>query len=199
MKLPLLFAVAVWSLICLGMIALTTLPAHSHSSNRNNPPQAYVPDIVYALPQGHPHYNQGRHYNDDYSQPKVQAPADYKPWTADPLYQQELNLAIRQSALKQRQLKEKYTADMARLDAQRMQNANSHLSSLERLSERDNRRYTDYGTIASRQVARDADYRARVSQLKMSLETSQLHEQQSLARKISSLDESYARKWQGRR
>ena len=209
MKLPLLFAVAVWSLICLGMIALTTLPAHSYSPNRNNhPPQAYVPDTAYALPQNHPdmrgqgghyngsHYNNGNHYQ---PQPQVQHPANYKPWTADPLYQQELNLIIRQSALKQRQLKERYTADMARLDAQRMQNTNSHISSLERLSERDNRRYTDYGTIASRQVARDADYRSRVAQVKMTLETNQLREQQNLTLKISSLDETYGRKWGSRR
>ena len=204
MKLPLLFAVAIWSLICLGMIALTTLPAHSYSPNKNNPPpQAYVPDTAYALPQGQGHPGagvQGGHYNNNRGQqPQMQAPANYKPWTSDQLYQQELNLIIRQSALKQRQLKEKYTADMARLDAQRMQNANSHISSLERLSERESRRYTDYGTIASRQVARDADYRARVSQVKMTLETNQLREQQNLTRAISKLDETYSRIWNQRR
>lgn len=203
MKLPLLFAVAIWSLICLGMIALTTLPAHSHSPGRNDRLQAYIPETVYALPQNHADMRgQGSRYNNHdnnnnagRSLPQLQYPADHKPWTADPLYQQELNLIIRQSALKQRQYKERYTADMARLDAQRMQNANSHLSSLERLGERDNRRYTDYGTIASRQVARDADYRSRVAQVKMTLETNQLREQQNLTRRISTLDEAYARKW----
>ena len=200
MKLPLLFAVAVWSLICLGMIALTTLPAHSHSSNRNNPPQAYVPDTAYALPQNHPDMRGSQHnMRGEQNRRDIYNNPNYKPWTADPLYQQELNLIIRQSALKQRQYQERAKADMARLDAQRMQNANSHLSSLERLGERDNRRYTDYGAIASRQVARDADYRSRAVQIQMTLESNQLREQQNLTRKISTLDQTYARKWGQRR
>ena len=192
MKAPLFFAVAIWSLICLGMIALTALPAHSYSPKKNNPSEAYVPDTAYALPQQQPDMRGGQPM---YQQPHAQQPANHKPWTSDPLYQQELNLIIRQSSLKQQQYQEKAKASMARLDAQRMQNASSNLNALERLNDRDNRRYTDYGTLASRQAARDADHRARVAQVKMTLETSQMREQQDLTRKISNLDESYARKW----
>ncbi len=196
MKIPLFFVVAIWSLICLGMMALTALPAHSHSPNRNNSyPDAYVPDTAYALPQPDMRGGRGGGHTARHG---AHVDHNYKSWTADPLYQQELNLIIRQSALKQRQYQEKARADMARLDAQRMQNSNSNLSALERLSDRDNRRYTDYGAIASRQAVRDADYRSRVTQIQLTLETNQLREQQDLTRRISALDENYSRKWDRR-
>lgn len=199
MKIPLFFVVAIWSLICVGMMAMTALPAHSYSPNRNNPSEAYVPDTAYALPQGHHPDMRGGQGSGYANPPDHHHNYNYKPWTADPLYQQELNLMIRQSALKQRQYQEKAKADMARLDAQRMQNSNSNLSALERLSDRDNRRYTDYGAIASRQAVRDADYRSRVTQIQLTLETNQLREQQDLTRRISALDENYSRKWDQRR
>lgn len=181
MRMPILIAVAGWLLVCAGMLVLSYAPAHSKVGSRGD---AYIPDIAHALPETG---------TAALPQPQRVVPANLKPWQNDPMYQQELNLLIRQSALRQRQLQERAEADKARLNAQRMQNTNSHLSALERLGDRDNRRYTDYGDIASRQAAREADYRARASQIAMTLETGQLREQQDLLRKISSLDNQYAR------
>lgn len=220
MKFPLLMAVTGWSLLCMGMIALTASPAHSHDHHKNNPPRgAYITGPAYALPKGHPlppaaHNGKGHinsngkhkghdHYAHDHKGhnqyghnvfPFNQG-RDYKPWTSDRAYQQALNNLIRESALKQRQLREKANADRARIEAQRMQHASSHLSSLERLRDRDKHRYSDYAQLASRQTARDADIRARLNQIETNLEIQQMREKQALNQRIAALDDKYAARW----
>jgi hypothetical protein len=235
MKFPLFIAVTGWSLLCVGMIALSASPAHSYDHRKNNPPpQAYVTGPAYAMPKGHPPAHalqkgkghaasKGKHKGHDH---KFHAPKghnqhgyhnypqgknsygyfpfnntgrDFKPWSSDRSYQNALNTLIRESNLKQRQLREKAKADRARTEAQRMQHASSHWSSLERLNDRDKRRYSDYATLASRQNVRDADIRARLNQIDTNLEIQQLREQQALSRKIASLDDKYAARWQKKR
>lgn len=187
MKKPLFLLVVLWTLVCAGMILWSVSPAQSHSPQRG---EAYVTDTAYALPQT------GRGYASPQAH-HTYAPAHIAPrrlWENDPSYQRELNMLIRESALRQRQLKQKAEADISRLDAQRMETINRHIASLERLNDSRNSRYTDYSTLASRQNARDADYRARLSQIKSTLELQQLREQNDLQKRILALDDGYARK-----
>lgn len=187
MKKPLFLLVVLWTLVCAGMILWSVSPAQSHPPQRG---EAYVTGTAYALPQT------GRGYASP--QPHhAYAPVQVAPrrlWENDPSYQRELNMLIRESALRQRQLKQKAEADISRLDAQRMETINRHIASLERLNDSRNNRYTDYSTLASRQNAREADYRARLSQIKSTLELQQLREQNDLQKRILALDEGYARK-----
>lgn len=191
MKKPLFLAVAIWSLVCTVMMCWSASPAHSHNPRMA---EAYVTDTAYALPApqaGQPQRAAPRmHIRQQHYSPA----APYRPWEADAGYQQELNLLIRESALRQRQYRQRAEADLSRLEAQRVENTNRHLASMERLGERKNKSYTDYSTLASRHNAQQADYRARASQINMTLETSQLREQGDLRRKIRALDDSYARR-----
>lgn len=201
MKKPLFLLVVLWTLVCAGMILWSVSPAQSHPPQRGD---AYVTDTAYALPRG-----ADNRYHQQYSLPQTgrgyaspqphhtYAPVQVAPrrlWENDPSYQRELNMLIRESALRQRQLKQKAEADISRLDAQRMETINRHIASLERLNDSRNSRYTDYSTLASRQNAREADYRARLSQIKSTLELQQLREQNDLQKRILALDEGYARK-----
>lgn len=189
MKKPLFFMVILWALICACMTLWSVAPAHSHTPQRGD---AYVTDTAYALPQ-HSQENRGynaappHHYRDYQVNPK-------RLWENDQSYQRDLNMLIRESAIRQRQYREKAQADISRLEAQRIENTNRHLSSLERLGDSRNSRYTDYSTLASRQNAREADYRARLSQIKSALELQQLREQNDLQKRIIALDDAYARK-----
>lgn len=187
MKKPLFLLVVLWTLVCAGMILWSVSPAQSHPPQRG---EAYVTDTAYALPQT------GRGYASPQAH-HTYAPVQVAPrrlWENDPSYQRELNMLIRESALRQRQLKQKAEADISRLDAQRIESLNRHIASLERLNDSRNNRYTDYSTLASRQNAREADYRARLSQIKSTLELQQLREQNDLQKRILALDEGYARK-----
>lgn len=189
MKKPLFFVVLLWSLLCAGMTLWAIAPAHGQTP-RNGEGAAYVTDTAYAVPRTErlapSPAMQAR------SVPSAVALA--KPWEGDPRYQEELNMLIRESALRQRQYRERAQAEMSRLDAQRVNNLNSHLSSVERLGQRKNTHYTEYTTLASRHNAREADIRARMSQVRMTLETNQLREQHDLSRRIRALDDSYARR-----
>jgi len=199
MKKPLFLLVVLWTLVCACMTLWSVSPAYSHPPQRGD---AYVTDTAYALPRGADnryHYQvpqTGRGYASP--QPhRTYAPVDTAPrrlWENDQSYQRELNMLIRESALRQRQLKQKAEADISRLEAQRIETINRHMASLERLNDSRNSRYTDYSTLASRQNARDADYRARLSQIKSTLELQQLREQNDLQKRILALDEGYARK-----
>lgn len=184
MKKPLLFAVALWSLVCLGMTCWAAGAAEGHNPRDA---EAYITDTAYALPA----MPQQQAVRPVYPQATT---LPLRPWEADQGYQQELNLLIRESALRQRQYRERAEADLSRLEAQRIENINRHLASMERLGDRKNTSYTEYSTLASRHNSREADYRARASQIKMTLETSQLREQTDLSRRIRSLDDSYARR-----
>jgi hypothetical protein len=178
MKKPLIFVVALWSLVCVGMICWAAGPARGHNPRCA---EAYVTDTAYALPQA----QQRRTESPAPHQPQRYTPpsAAMRPWEADQGYQQELNLLIRESALRQRQYRLRAEADLSRLDAQRVENANRHLASMERLGDRRNKSYTDYSTLASRHNAQQADYRGRASQINITLETSQLREQGDLSRR----------------
>ncbi|HCS22371.1 MAG TPA: hypothetical protein PLW48_06540 [Alphaproteobacteria bacterium] len=189
MKKPLFFMVILWALVCACMTLWSVAPAHSHTPQRGD---AYVTDTAYALPRN-------SHENRGYSAPQPQHYRDYSAnpkrlWENDQSYQRDLNMLVRESAIRQRQYREKAQADISRLEAQRIENTNRHLSSLERLGDSRNTRYTDYSTLASRQNAREADYRARLSQIKSALELQQLREQNDLQKRIIALDDAYARK-----
>lgn len=208
MKKSLFIAVGLWTLLCLGM-SLWAVPAHSQV--RDGRGDAYIPDKAYALPapsaqhmpapqvnRGNPqHYQQNnQQYNNTaqaYRQAQILQQAPQRPWERDYSYQQELNMLVRESALRQRQLRQRADADISRLEAQRVENANRHLSSLERLGDRKNTSYTEYSTLASRQNATAADFRARSSQIKMNLESAQMREQNDLTRRIKALDDRFAR------
>lgn len=186
MKKPLFFMVILWALVCACMTLWSVAPAHSHSPQRGD---AYVTDTAYALPH---HSHQSRDYRAP--QPQYYQGNPKRLWENDQSYQRDLNMLVRESAIRQRQYREKAQADISRLDAQRIENTNRHLSSLERLGDSRNTRYTDYSTLASRQNAREADYRARLSQIKSTLELQQLREQNDLQKRIIALDDAYARK-----
>ena len=215
MKKSLFIAVGLWMLLCLGMSLWAITPAHSQGMRGDAPAghvrgDAYVPDTAYALPapsvkpmpapQGnHSRSGGGQAYqqhNDQYHarrQAQNLQHAPYRPWEKDYHYQQELSMLVRESALRQRQLRQRADADLSRLEAQRIENANRHLSSLERLGDRKNSSYTEYSTLASRQNATAADFRARSGQIKMNLESAQLREQNDLNRRIKALDDRFAR------
>lgn len=199
MKKPLFLLVVLWTLVCACMTLWSVSPAYSHPPQRGD---AYVTDTAYALPRGadNRYYYQVPQTGRGYASPQphhTYAPAEAAPrrlWENDQSYQRELNMLIRESALRQRQLKQKAEADISRLEAQRIETINRHMASLERLNDSRNSRYTDYSTLASRQNARDADYRARLSQIKSTLELQQLREQNDLQKRILALDDGYARK-----
>ncbi|MFN7113089.1 MAG: hypothetical protein ACK4PK_01880 [Alphaproteobacteria bacterium] len=192
MKKLLIFTVVLWSLVCVGMTCWSVAPAHSHNPLAAGARDggAYVTDKAYALPQQGPQTPLAAIQQPQRQQ--MRPPA--RPWEADQTYQQELNLLIRESALRQRQYRQRAEADLSRLEAQRVENTNRHLASMERLGNRKNKSYTDYSTLASRHNAQQADYRARVSQINMTLELGQLREQGDLNRRIRALDDSYARR-----
>ncbi len=199
MKKPLFLLVVLWTLVCACMTLWSVSPAYSHPPQRGD---AYVTDTAYALPRGadNRYHYQVPQTGRGYASPQphhTYAPAEAAPrrlWENDQSYQRELNMLIRESALRQRQLKQKAEADISRLEAQRIETINRHMVSLERLNDSRNSRYTDYSTLASRQNARDADYRARLSQIKSTLELQQLREQNDLQKRILALDDGYARK-----
>lgn len=196
MKKPLVFIVLLWTLLCAGMTLWAIAPAHSHGPQGG----AYVTETAYALPPAAgarpsvqmPQQHQATPARNAHA--PVAVPVPLRPWEADPSYQQELNMLVRESALRQRQYRQRAEADISRIEVQRVESVNSHLASMERLNNRKNTSYTDYSTLASRHNAREADYRARLSQARTTLELNQLREQNDLQRRIRALDDSYARR-----